>query len=78
MTKEIKGKLVRNDINRYEIEQEDGYPYELRSGDAFELYLGGHWVRTNMEHSDRIGGYYAAGLEGISLLGKLARVRLSY
>ena len=50
--------------------------YELRSGDAFELYLGGHWIRTSMEHSDRIGGYYAAGLE--SLLGKLARVRLSY
>ena len=76
--KEIKGKLIRNDIGRYEIEQKDGWNYELRSGSAFELYVNGKWVKTHMEHSDRLGGYYAAGLEGIFLPGKLARVRLSY
>ena len=76
--KEIKGKLICNDIRRYEIEQNDGWNYELRSGSAFELYVNGKWVETHMEHSDRLGGYYAAGLEGIFLPGKLARVRLSY
>ena len=76
--KEIKGKLTRNDIRRYEIEQKDGWNYELRSGSEFELYVNGKWVKTHMEHSDRLGGYYAAGLEGIFLPGKLARVRLSY
>ena len=76
--KEIKGKLIRNDIRRYEIEQKDGWNYELRSGSEFELYLNGKWVKTHMEHSDRLGGYYAVGLEGIFLPGKLARVRLSY
>lgn len=76
--KEIKGKLIRNDIRRYEIEQKDGWNYELRSGSEFELYVKGKWVKTHMEHSDRLGGYYAVGLEGIFLPGKLARVRLSY
>ena len=76
--KAIKGKLIRNDIRRYEIEQEDGWNYELRSGSEFELYVNGKWVKTHMEHSDRSGGYYAAGLEGSFLPGKLARVRVSY
>ena len=75
---DMRGKYGSKRLARCEIEQKDGWNYELRSGSAFELYVNGKWVKTHMEHSDRLGGYYAVGLEGIALLGKLARVCLSY
>lgn len=70
----IKGKLAKNEIGRYEIISEGRFPYELRSGDTFEVCISGNWIGTNMEYSDACG-YYAVGLRELNLEGYYARVQ---
>ena len=74
----IEGKLAKNEIGRYEIVSEGRSPYELRSGNVFEVKVSGHWVETSMEFSKGYGGYYATEFPKLRLAGLMGRVVLRW
>jgi hypothetical protein len=56
---EISGKLRKNDIDEWEIVDDDGRACVLSTGSVCEVQIGGNWIRTRIEFCD--GSRPAAG-----------------
>lgn len=69
MNKEYKkqGAIIRNINGRFEVEG-----YELTCGTPIAIRINGIWLETVIEHDE--ADYYAVGLKGIYLPGRIARV----
>ncbi len=63
-----KGILYKNRDGRYAISDNVWFT----SGDTVEIYFGGSWLLTRIEHNGK--EYYAVDLQGISLAGLTARL----
>lgn len=71
----VEGKLKRNDMNRWEIEE-----FELTSGAALDLFIEGHWIEGNIEfwngsyhwfsRMDGVPVILHSGLHGRTVLGR--------
>jgi hypothetical protein len=46
---EITGALQRNDLDKWEIVDDEGRVRELSSGSACDVLIGGHWIATRIE-----------------------------
>jgi len=60
MSNYIEGKLQKNEIGRWSIDDE----WEITSGDVIEIKVGDHWIETRIESNT--DGYYAV-IPGIQL-----------
>ena len=67
-----KGVLYKNSDGRYAISENIWFT----SGDSIEIYFGGSWLLTRIEHNGR--NYYAVDLQGIKLEGLQARMPLMH
>lgn len=67
-----KGVLYKNSDGRYAISENIWFT----SGDSIEIYFGGSWLLTRIEHNAK--GYYAVGLPGISLDKMKARLPMMH
>jgi hypothetical protein len=47
---EISGKLRRNDLDKWEIVDDEGRVCVLSSGSVCEVQIAGHWIRTRLEY----------------------------
>lgn len=66
--------LKQNVNGRWSIYEGDREMHALSCGSLIEVHIGGHWISTTIEHSDRRGGYYAT-TPGVRLCeGLVARV----
>lgn len=60
----VVGSLIRSKTHRWAIKTDDGLIYEITSGDIIEVNVGGHWIRTRIEHN---GKDYIAMVSGVKL-----------
>jgi hypothetical protein len=73
---EISGTLRRNDLDKWEIVDDDGRACELSSGYICEVQIGGRWIRMRVEfcHGSRpAGGSLANVAGGLPACGSPAR-----
>lgn len=64
--------MKKNENHRWEIAVRGEWPLELSCGSVIELKIGGHWIRTSVEHGSN--GYYAT-TRGVQLCaGLIARI----
>jgi hypothetical protein len=73
---EITGKLRRNDLDKWEIVDDDGCVCVLSSGAVVEVQIAGNWIRTRLEfcHGSRpSGGSFANVAGGLPACGSPAR-----
>jgi hypothetical protein len=47
---EISGKLRKNDVDKWEIVDDEGRTCVLSSGSVCEVQIAGHWIRTRLEY----------------------------
>jgi hypothetical protein len=73
---EISGKLRKNDLDKWQIVDDDGRACVLSSGSVCELHMGGNWIRTRIEFCYcpcLAGGSFANVAGGLPACGSPAR-----
>ena len=70
----MEGIIRRSKTRRFEIVPKGEKRGQLLcSGDDIEIKINGIWLPTRIAYDDDKGGYYAMGLAGAELAGRVAR-----